>query len=190
MNLYEFENSTNAGIVTSSEEKTTTWCLPIQATSGSKLGDNIMTFEDKVKANATSLVGRMDFQKIKLDVVQAIAAEKWPPKQSWKIVPLGKILREVPNQILVEDPNGVDFLQEIESSKLPKFCGHCKSIGYLMSECKSLQKEMRSEKDPRPNKEKRPKNQNNTEATTWKKKRSINRKNKNNEFGGPISCPS
>ncbi|KAF9617727.1 hypothetical protein IFM89_038227 [Coptis chinensis] len=56
--------------------------------------------------------------------------------------------KHIPNQILVEVPNGVDFMQEIELSKLPKFYVHCKSLGHLMSECKSLQKEMRTEKDP------------------------------------------
>lgn len=57
--------------------------------------------------------------------------------------------KHIPNQILVEVPNGVDFLQDVEFSKLPKFCAHCKCLGHLMNECKALQKEMGAEKSPR-----------------------------------------
>ncbi|KAF9589393.1 hypothetical protein IFM89_023425 [Coptis chinensis] len=36
------------------------------------------------------LIGRLEFQKIKLEEVKTIAQEKWHPQGDWKIVPLGK----------------------------------------------------------------------------------------------------
>ncbi|KAF9590682.1 hypothetical protein IFM89_036174 [Coptis chinensis] len=218
-----------------------------------------------------SLVGRLDFQKINIDTVRTIAAEKWRPKGCWKIVPLGKgyfmirltceedlvriwsggpwkfenqILRltkwkpdfdpeiqrishamvwvklpklkqqfwdyeilmamgrcigypigidkttaardfgfyasvlvdldlskPIPSQIIVEVPDGQDFVQEIELSRLPKFCSHCKTIGHLMSDCKSLQKEIRNEKDINLEKEPRKENQHATGKTNHRRRR-------------------
>ncbi|KAF9603949.1 hypothetical protein IFM89_039288 [Coptis chinensis] len=36
------------------------------------------------------LIGRLEFQKIKLEEVKRIAQEKWQPQGDWKIIPLGK----------------------------------------------------------------------------------------------------
>ncbi|KAF9601234.1 hypothetical protein IFM89_017419 [Coptis chinensis] len=136
-------------------------------------GNRRLSFAEKVKANASMeidvskfLVGRLDFQRIKLDSVHAIAAEKWRPqdfdpniqrithamvlvkfltlKQQYLdyeiLMSMGRCIgypigldkptaerefgfyasvlvdldlsKHIPNQILVELPNGVDFMQE------------------------------------------------------------------------------
>ncbi|KAF5196979.1 Dnase i-like superfamily protein [Thalictrum thalictroides] len=36
--------------------------------------------------------------------------------------------KPIPNQILVEEEGGKDFVQEVELGKLPSFCGHCKTV--------------------------------------------------------------
>ncbi|KAF9613338.1 hypothetical protein IFM89_007067 [Coptis chinensis] len=50
-------------------------------------------------------------------------------------VDLSKPIR---NPIWVEEEEGISFVQDIEVVKMPKFCGHCKSVGHLVVECKVL----------------------------------------------------
>ncbi|KAF9607974.1 hypothetical protein IFM89_003894 [Coptis chinensis] len=75
-----------------------------------------------------------------------------------------KLNAQIPNGVGAKDRRMSFADKEIELSRLPKVCGHCKSIGHLMSECKGLQKEMRTKKEPRADKETRPENQFNVEA--------------------------
>ncbi|KAF9617740.1 hypothetical protein IFM89_038282 [Coptis chinensis] len=55
------------------------------------------------------------------------------------------LVKLIPNQILVEEDEHTSFLQEVEVEKLPKYCGHCKSVRNLVAECKALQKGFRRE---------------------------------------------
>ncbi|KAF9619134.1 hypothetical protein IFM89_005148 [Coptis chinensis] len=36
-------------------------------------------------------------------------------------------------------------VQEVKVEKLPKYCGHCKSVGHFVAKCKALQKRFRHE---------------------------------------------
>ncbi|KAF9610052.1 hypothetical protein IFM89_019892 [Coptis chinensis] len=191
------------------------------------------------------LVGRLDFNKIKLDEVRSIASTMWRPQGDWKIIPLGKgffmirltcemdwkkiwgsgpwrfgdqtlrlskwspdfdpavhirtkalvwikfpklrhqywdyeilmlmgktvgypigvdkhtlerdfgnyasvlvdvdLSKPIPNQIWVEEEEGISFMQDIEVVKMPKFCSHCKMVGHLVAECKMVRKNIRIE---------------------------------------------
>ncbi|KAF9594178.1 hypothetical protein IFM89_028835 [Coptis chinensis] len=199
------------------------------------------------------LVGQLDLQKIKLDDVHSIAADKWNPQSDWKIIPLGKgffiirgkgffiirltsetdwrriwgggpwrfgeqtlrlskwtpdfdpnvhiktkaliqikfpklgqqywdyeilmsmgktigypigvdkhtlerdygfyvsvlvdvdISKPIPTQIWVEKEEGISFVQDNEVVKMPKYCGHCKSVGHLVTECRVLRRNTRME---------------------------------------------
>ncbi|KAF5179052.1 Zinc knuckle cx2cx4hx4c [Thalictrum thalictroides] len=56
--------------------------------------------------------------------------------------------KSLPNQILVEVEDGVEFLQEVEYPTLPKFCSHCQAIGHSRFECRGLQKATTKEDSP------------------------------------------
>ncbi|KAF9590401.1 hypothetical protein IFM89_034194 [Coptis chinensis] len=83
--------------------------------------------------------------------------------------------KPIPSQFLVEEDEGKSFLQDAEVIRLPNFCGHCKSVGHLVAECKGLQKEIRRDEAL--------KDVTHLEPTKQKKKRSRNR-NKQKEKPG------
>ncbi|KAF9623733.1 hypothetical protein IFM89_004814 [Coptis chinensis] len=83
--------------------------------------------------------------------------------------------KPIPSQFLVEEDEGKSFLQDAEVIRLPKFCGHCKSVGHLVAECKGLQKEIRREEAL--------KEVTHPEPTKQKKKRSRNRNNQKEQPG-------
>ncbi|KAF9603335.1 hypothetical protein IFM89_034684 [Coptis chinensis] len=96
------------------------------------------------------LVGRLDLQKIKLEEVRSIAANKWNPQERdfgfyASVLVDVDISKSIPNQIWVEAEEGISFVQDIEVVKMQKYCGHCKSVGHLVTECRVLQKNTRME---------------------------------------------
>ncbi|KAF5190018.1 Non-LTR retrolelement reverse transcriptase-like protein, related, partial [Thalictrum thalictroides] len=51
------------------------------------------------------------------------------------------LTKTIPDQVLVEHDDG-EFWQDVQITKLPKFCSHCKMVGHLVAECKRVRTEI------------------------------------------------
>ena len=69
------------------------------------------------------------------------------------------LTKPIPNKVIVEIEDGVEFVQDVEPMNVPKFCHHCKIIGHLANSCRKLEMEVqdRHEEEERKKNKKREK---------------------------------